>query len=106
LINSYNKDDEEKLEEAGQKLKKDLAGYYQSFTKNLLEKVIQDINLALDAEDKKINDSLELVDETYTERSSEFEREQTQIKSDLDKYKNRQKTLETELSEFEKLEKQ
>jgi hypothetical protein len=105
LITSYQKDDEEKLEEAGQKLKKDLAVYYQSFTKSLLEKVIQDINLALEAEDKKINDSLELVGENYTERLSSIEREQAQIKSDLEKYKNQQKTLEAELSEFEKLEK-
>ncbi|MEO0834584.1 MAG: FHA domain-containing protein [Cyanobacteria bacterium J06642_3] len=57
LINAYNSENDSKLEEAGIKLKKDLANYYQSFSKNLLEKVIQDLTLSLELEDKKIADN-------------------------------------------------
>ncbi len=105
LINAYNSDNKLKLEEAGKKLKKDLASYYQSFTKNLLEKVIQDINLAMESEDKKIANSLELVSDAYTDRMVEVEKQQIQIKNNLEKYQTQQKSLKTELSEFQKLKK-
>ncbi|WP_036484373.1 FHA domain-containing protein [Myxosarcina sp. GI1] len=105
LVNAYNNDNKHKLEEAGTKLKKDLASYYQSFTKNLLDKVIQDINLALDSEDKKIADTLEFISDTYTDRIVEVEKQQIQIKNNLEKYQAQQKILSNELSEFEELKK-
>jgi len=105
LVNAYNSDNDLKLEEAGKKLKKDLASYYQSFTKNLLDKVIQDITLALELEDNKISDGLELASDAYTEHMIDIEKKQVQIKNNLDKYKAQQKSLNTELSEFEKLKK-
>ena len=103
LVNAYNSENELKLDEAGVKLKKDLSSYYQSFTKNLLDKVIQDITLTLELEDKKITDSLEIVSDTYSDRLIEIEKKQIQIKSNLEKYQAQQKSLSTELSEFEKL---
>ncbi|MEO0849497.1 MAG: FHA domain-containing protein [Cyanobacteria bacterium J06648_1] len=103
LVSAYNNENDTKLEEAGVKLKKDLSGYYQSFTKNLLDKVIQDITLNLELEDKKIADSLGLVSEAYGDRLIEIEKKQIQIKSNLEKYQAQQKSLNTELSEFEKL---
>ena len=103
LVSAYNNENDTKLEDAGVKLKKDLSGYYQSFTKNLLEKVIQDITLNLELEDKKIADGLELVSEAYSDRLIEIEKKQIQIKSNLEKYQAQQKSLNTELSEFEKL---
>ena len=103
LVSAYNNENDTKLEDAGVKLKKDLSGYYQSFTKNLLDKVIQDITLNLELEDKKIADGLGLVSEAYSDRLIEIERKQVQIKSNLEKYQAQQKSLNTELSEFEKL---
>ena len=103
LVSAYNNENDLKLEEAGVKLKKDLSSYYQSFTKNLLEKVIQDINLNLELEDKKIADGLEIINEAYSDRLIEIEKKQIQIKSNLEKYQAQQKSLNTELSEFEKL---
>ena len=103
LVNAYNSENNLKLEEAGVKLKKDLSSYYQSFTKNLLDKVIQDINLTLELEDKKITDGLEIVSDTFSDRMVEVEKQQIQIKNNLEKYKAQQKSLNTELSEFEKL---
>ncbi len=103
LVNAYNGDNDLKLEEAGKKLKKDLASYYQSFTKNLLDKVIQDITLALELEDKKISNGLDLVDDAYTDHMIDVEKKQVEIKNNLEKYKDQQKNLSNELSEFEKL---
>lgn len=105
LVSAYNNENDLKLEEAGVKLKKDLSGYYQSFSKNLLEKVIQDITLTLELEDKKISDGLEIASEAYGDRLIEVEKKQTQIKNNLEKYKEQQKSLSTELAEFEKLKK-
>ncbi|WP_019504217.1 FHA domain-containing protein [Pleurocapsa sp. PCC 7319] len=103
LINSYNSENDLKLDEAEVKLKKDLSSYYQSFTKNLLDKVVQDITLNLELEDKQIADGLEIVSEAYSDRLVEIEKKQIQIQNNLDKYTAQQKSLITELSEFEKL---
>jgi hypothetical protein len=103
FINSYNRDAEEKIEEVSQKLKKELSGYYQSFTKNLLDKIIQDINLALESEDKKIIDSLESINKAYSERIIDLEKHQIEIKTNLEQSKIQQKNLDVELFEFDKL---
>jgi hypothetical protein len=91
------------LDEAGVKLKKDLSSYYQSFAKNLLDKVIQDLNLNLELEENKITDGLEIVSDAYSDRLVEVEKQQIRIENNLEQYKIQQKSLATELSEFEKL---
>ena len=103
LINAYNSENDLKLEEAEVKLKKDLSSYYQSFSKNLIDKLIQDITLNLELEDKKISDGLEIASEAYSDRMIELEKQQIQIKHNLEKYQAQQKSLNTELAEFEKL---
>jgi len=103
LVSAYNNENDTKLEDVGVKLKKDLSSYYQSFTKNLIDKVIQDITLNLELEDKKIADGLGLVSDAYSDRLIEIEKKQVQIKSNLEKYQVQQKSLNTELLEFEKL---
>ncbi|MEO0836436.1 MAG: hypothetical protein AAFY16_10735, partial [Cyanobacteria bacterium J06642_3] len=76
-------------------------------SKNLLEKVIQDLTLSLELEDKKIADGLEIVKEVYSDRIIEFEFVvfPIQIQNNLEKYQIQQKNLNNELSEFEKLKK-
>ena len=103
LVNAYNSENDLKLDEAETKLKKDLANYYQSFTKNLLDKIIQDITLNLELEDKKITDGLEIIGEAYSDRTIEMEKQQIQIKNNLEKYQTQQNSLNNELAEFEKL---
>jgi DNA polymerase III delta prime subunit len=105
LVSAYNNENDLKLEEAGDKLKKELSSYYQAFSKTLLEKLLQEITLNLELEEKKIVDGLEMVGEAYSDRLVEIEQKQIQINSNLEKYKNQQKNLTTELAEFEKLKK-
>ncbi|NJR46255.1 MAG: FHA domain-containing protein [Hyellaceae cyanobacterium CSU_1_1] len=103
LVSAYNRENDLKLDEAGVKLKKDLSSYYQSFAKNLLDKVIQDLNLNLELEENKITNGLEIVSDIYSDRLVEVEKQQIRIENNLEQYKTQQKSLATELSEFEKL---
>jgi|GEM_PF-2584229 len=103
LITTYNNENDLKLDEAGSKLKKDLSSYYQSFGKNLLDKVVQEINLNLDLEDKKILDGLKVVDLEYSDRNLAIEQQKNQIKQNIEQYKAQQKSWKTELKELEKL---
>ncbi|NJO95985.1 MAG: protein kinase [Pleurocapsa sp. CRU_1_2] len=73
LVSAYNRENDLKLDEAGVKLKKDLSSYYQSFAKNLLDKVIQDLNLNLELEENKITNGLEIVSDIYSDRLVEIE---------------------------------
>lgn len=103
LVSSYNSETNLKLEEAEEKLKKDLSSYYQSFSKNLLNNVVQDITWNLELENKKISDGLKVVNQAYSDRLEEIERQKITIKQNLEQYQAQQKSLNTELSEFAKL---
>jgi FHA domain len=103
LTTSYNQDNNLKLEEASEKLKKEVGSYYQSFSKNLLDKVIQDLNLALEYEANRIDNSLEIIQETYNEYIMEMEKQQIQVKANLENFKEREKNLSKEIVEFKKL---
>lgn len=103
LTNSYNQDNNLKLEEAEDKLKKEVNTYYQSLSKNLIEKVIQDINLALEYEANRIDSALERVQEIYGDYISETEKQQVIIKANLESLKEKEKSLSKEITEFKKL---
>ncbi|MGI0479985.1 FHA domain-containing protein [Geminocystis sp. CENA526] len=103
LTTSYNQDNNLKLEEAAEKLKKEVSSYYQSLSKNLLEKVIQDINLTLEYEANRIDNSLQNIQESYTEYIIEQEKQQISIKANLDLFKEKEKNLSKEITEFKKL---
>ncbi|MEM7758731.1 MAG: FHA domain-containing protein, partial [Cyanobacteria bacterium P01_A01_bin.40] len=103
LVNGYNSENDLKLDEAAVKLKKDLSSYYQAFSKNLIDKVVQDITLNLELEDKKIADGLQIVSEAYSDRMMEVEKKQIQIKHNLEQYRAQQQSLNTDVAEFEKL---
>lgn len=103
LTNSYNQDNNLKLEEAEDKLKKEVNTYYQSLSKNLIEKVIQDINLALEYEGNRIDSALERVQEIYGDYISEMEKQQVIIKANLESLKEKEKSLSKEIIEFKKL---
>lgn len=103
LINAYHQENNLKIEEIVQKLKKDLSSYYQAFTKNLLEKVIQDLNLTLESEDRKISNAIETVNQMYNTQIFDIENNLVQSKNNLEQYKTQQDILKKELSEFKKL---
>ncbi|MEM2136049.1 MAG: hypothetical protein QXG44_14440, partial [Candidatus Jordarchaeaceae archaeon] len=89
--------------EAAEKLRKEVSSYYQSLSKNLVEKIIQDINIALDYEASRLENSLEVVGETYEEYLKEVEKKQVVIQANLDVLKEREKNLAKEIAEVKKL---
>lgn len=103
LTNAYNQDNNLKLEEAEDKLKKEVNSYYQSLSKNLIEKVIQDLNLALEYEANRIESALERVQEIYNDYIMEMEKQQVMIKANLETFKEKEKNLSKEIVEFKKL---
>jgi hypothetical protein len=103
LTNAYNQENNLKLEEAGEKLKKEIGSYYQSLNKNLIEKVIQDINLALEYEANRIDSGLERVQEAYEDYILDTEKQQIQVKANLQSLQEKEKNLSKEITEFTKL---
>ena len=103
LTNAYNQDNNLKLEEAAEKLRKEVSSYYQSFSKNLVDKVMQDINLALEYEANRIDGSLERIQAVYDDYIMEMEKKQVQVKANLDSFKEKEKNLSKEITEFRKL---
>ena len=103
LTNAYNQENALKLEEAGEKLKKEVSSYYQSLNKNLIEKVMQDTTLALEYEANRIDSGLERVQEAYDEYILETEKQQIQVKANLQALKEKEKNLSKEITEFAKL---
>jgi hypothetical protein len=103
LMNAYKQDNQAKLEEACQVLKKNANSYYQSFAKNLCDRAIQEINWALEEEEKKMMASLAKVEEVYTEKMLNTEKKLIQLKSALEQDKLQQKNLEKEVVEFNSL---
>jgi hypothetical protein len=103
LMNAYNSDNQSKLEEVSEKLRKELASYYQSLSKNLLEKIIQEFNVALDYEAKKIDDAIVEIQSNYNEYILDTEKSQIKLQKDLEEYKEKEKNIDKEIIEFQKL---
>lgn len=103
LTNSYNQENNLKLEEAAEKLRKEVTNYYQSLSKNLVEKVFQDLNLNLEYEASRLDDSALRVQETYNDYIAEMEKQQIKVKANLDLLKEKENNLSKEILEFKKL---
>ena len=103
LLNAHNSDNQLKIEEADEKLKKELTSYYQSLSKNLLEKIIQELTIALDSEMKKLEDTFSEIQSNYNEYILESEKQQANSQANLDNYREKEKNIEKELQEFQKL---
>lgn len=103
LLNAYNSDNQLKLEEAGEKLKKELTAYYQSLSKNLLEKIIQEFTVALDYEVKKLEDTFAEIQSNYNDYILASEKQQVKSQANLDIYREKEKNIDKELGEFQKL---
>lgn len=103
LINAYKQDNQAKIEEACQVLKKDANSYYQSFAKNLSDRAIQELIWALEEEEKRIVASLAKVEHFSTEQLLDTERKLMQLKNGLEQDKLQQKNLEKEIADFNNL---
>lgn len=85
-----------KVREAQDELIRDLCDYYQSIARDLVDKVMQNIKRALKVEMQRLDDSIEEVEEEYRRYS-------TTIKKRLEEQKNRQRELERDKVELEKM---
>lgn len=105
LVYSYQKDSKIKLEDIGEKLKKDLSGHYQSLAKSLTEKISQDISGVLELEERNLKELLETTGEQFTSCIIDRERNNLLIKGQIDQLKAWQKTLEKDKNDFLRLKK-
>ncbi|QFS51129.1 FHA domain-containing protein [Nostoc sphaeroides] len=100
---SYQKENSLKIEEIGDKLKKDLSNHYQSLAKNLVERLVQDFNAMLEIEERCIKENLEYINDRFMAYIIDIEKKQLVIKNSIEQNKLNQKNLEKEKVEFQKL---
>ncbi|MBW4473836.1 MAG: FHA domain-containing protein [Stenomitos rutilans HA7619-LM2] len=101
---SYKHDREVKLEEETEKLQKETVSYYQSLTKNLTEQLEMDLREALEGEEKRFRETLEIVNEQGIAHLSELEKNQTQAKAQIEsRRKAQQVALEKDQAELQRL---
>lgn len=103
LFYNYYNDAEFKIEDEAEKLKKDLVGHYQGFTKQAANKITQDFLAALDAEEEKLRQLLSYVDEQLIATTTKSTRNRQVAEADLEALRDRQKALNKTLADFEKL---
>ncbi len=100
---SYQKENSLKIEEVGDKLKKDLSNHYQSLAKNLVERLVQDFTAMLEIEERCTKENLEYVNEQFMAYIIDVEKKQLFIKNSIEQNKLNQKNIEKEKVEFQKL---
>jgi hypothetical protein len=102
LTYSYQQDKALKVEEEGEKLKEKLRSYYKEFAKNFVEKIGQTFNMKLEAEERRLREAIETVNEQFVAYGGELDKGQTSLKNRLAEYKIRQNELKKERVELEK----
>jgi hypothetical protein len=101
---SHKRDKETKLEETTEKLKKDSISYYQSYTKGLVDNLVQRIGSLVESEERHFKETLDNVKEVYASYLAEQNQAQIQLKSQLDEVKRSgQSKTEKDLDELRKL---
>ncbi|MBW4574597.1 MAG: FHA domain-containing protein [Aphanothece sp. CMT-3BRIN-NPC111] len=103
LVYNYHQEKVLRLEQEGEKLKKDLCSYHQSLSKSLVDKLVQAFNMRLEAEERRLKEVLDTANEQFTAYLVELEKCQALIKSRLVEYKARQTDLKKEKVDLEKL---
>ncbi|QSJ17586.1 FHA domain-containing protein [Nostoc sp. UHCC 0702] len=101
---SHKQEKEAKVEEVAEKLQKETANYYQSYVKGLVDRLMQRIGGLLEFEERRFRETLENVKETYAAHIIELEKNQNQLKSQLEDLKRSgPNKVEKELAELRKL---
>jgi hypothetical protein len=104
LFFTHKGEKEAKVHDALEKLQKDAISHYQSYTKMLVDRLSQRINLLLDAEDKNFRDVLDNVKESYADYVTEVDEKQRQLQSQVNEMKRSgQFKTEKDLVEFQKI---
>lgn len=100
----YEHEKKEKIEDVSDKLQKEVEIYYQSYTKSLVDRIMQRIIGDLEAEERHFRETLENVKEIYASHLAEADKAQNQLKSELDEMKRSGQTkIEKDLIELRKL---
>ncbi len=101
---SHKQEKEAKVEESTEKLQKETASYYQSYSKNLVDRIMQLIGGLLESEEKRFRGVVDDIKEIYTSYIAELDETQKQLKSQLDEMKRSgQSKIEKDLVELRKL---
>jgi hypothetical protein len=81
----YNKDKEAKLKETTQKLRQESVIYYQSYTKWLVEKLIQRIGILMEGDERNLRDILDNVKDIYHSHINEIIQEKQLKQNKIDR---------------------
>ena len=107
LLFSYKQERKEKSEEAVERLRKDLLSHYQSIVKSLADKLAQHLITLVEVEERQFRDVLETINDQYQNRIGELEKDQIQLKAQLEESKRMQQknlaNLAKDLAEFQRL---
>ncbi len=103
LFYNYSQDGQQKLEDEAKKLRRELQNYYQSFAKISVEKLAQDLVRALEAEEERLRRVIDSFREHLLTHVSEFKKNQTFLKSDLENLIIQQRGLDKAKAELQKL---
>lgn len=87
---------ESKVRESETELINDLCDYYQSIARDLVDKVMQNINRALKVETQRLDDSIEEVEEEYKSYA-------ITLKKRAEEHKNKQRQLEQDKTELKRI---
>ncbi len=103
LMNSYHNDSQIRVEDEAEKLKKNLRTYYQSFSKNLTDKLVQDFDRLLELEEARLQKLLTYLSSKGSECFANHEQQQSAIQQTLDQLLSQRKSIEKTKSEFQRL---
>ncbi|MBW4517893.1 MAG: FHA domain-containing protein [Timaviella obliquedivisa GSE-PSE-MK23-08B] len=101
---SYRWEKAEKLEDAVEKLQEKLADHYQKIAKDIADRLAQHLMMAMESEERRLRDAVDVVGDQYMVHVGEFEKKQLQLKTQTEELKKvQQKSLEKDMAEFQKL---
>ncbi len=102
LIYNFYQEKPLKLEQEGEKIKKDLCSYFQSLAKSLVDKIMQTLTQRLEVEDQRIKGIIETIGEELAASIAQTEKQQALVKVNLEKIKLQQKSWEKEKADLQK----
>jgi len=100
---SYHQEKEMKITEEADKLRKEINNYYQTFAKSLADKIIYNLNLTLEIEERQIQENLITIQEIYDEYLTKVEQNEQTVKSQIMVYSQEQKSLEKDLQSLKRI---
>ena len=103
LVYSYLQEKQKKLNDEGIKLREKASSNYQDLAKGFVDRLNQAITLRLDAEDRRLREAIETVDEQFRNHLVNQDRNQATLKVKLNEQKTQQNSLKRERAELDKL---